>query len=177
MRRFQLQLLLALATAAPLSGQRIEESRVAVHQMAPATEIAPVHHTPAAMTAPSRTSASTGAMVTGGLIGGVVGAFAGAVVGMSAENCQGSGDDMCGLAGGILGGLLGEAIGVPIGVNWAANGRGTLKKTIPMSLGLSAVCLVTSLVTYGGSMVMLPPMQIYTSIRAERTGKGGFLFW
>lgn len=176
MRRFQLPLLLALATATPLFGQRIDESRVAVHQPAPATEIITVHHT-SAVTIPSRTSASTGAMVAGGLIGGVVGAFAGAVVGMSAENCQGSGDDMCGVAGGIIGGLLGEAIGVPVGVNWAANGRGTLKKTIPMSLGLSAVCLVTAFISYGGSILMMPPMQIYTSIRAERTGKGGFLVW
>jgi hypothetical protein len=175
MRHHQLALLLSLATATPLSAQRIDDARVAVHQ--PPTELPSSHHSSAVSVAP-RTSSSTGAMVAGGLIGGVLGTFAGVAVGISAENCRhGVEDDMCGVAGGVIGGLIGEAIGVPIGVNWAANGRGTLTTTIPMSASLTAVCMVAGFATYGGSMLALVPLQIYTSIRAERNGKSGFLFW
>jgi hypothetical protein len=123
----------------------------------------------------SRTSASTKSMVLGGIIGGVLGAFGGAAVGVSIENCdRGQGGD-CGVAGAVIGGIVGEAIGVPIGVNYAANGRGTLRRTIPASLTMMAVCTVMAYVTAGTSILMIPPMQIYTSIRAERTGNSGFL--
>jgi hypothetical protein len=168
-------LLLALATASSLSAQRIDDARVAVRLAS--DEPVPVQPV-AVSVAPSRTSASTGSMVLGGLIGGAMGAFAGAAAGISAENCSGrGGDDFCGLGGAILGGLIGEAIGVPIGVNYAANGRGTLWKSIPTSLGVTAVCLVGGFATGGASLLLIPPMQIYTAIRAERTGKTGFLGW
>jgi hypothetical protein len=174
MRRFQLSLLLCLAGVTPLSAQRIDEARVAAHQV---SADLPAAHETVPVKAASRTSASTGAMVAGGVIGGVMGTFAGVAVGISAENCKGDDNYMCGVAGGVIGGLIGEAIGVPIGVNWAANGRGTLSTTVPSSLGLTAVCMVAGVVTYGGSMLALVPLQIYTSIRAERNGKSGFLFW
>jgi hypothetical protein len=170
-------LLLALATASPLWAQRIDDARVAVRLAS--NEMMPVHRTAVAV-APSRTSASTGSMIVGGLIAGVLGTFAGAAVGVSAENCQRGGSDdfdFCGLAGGLIGGLIGEAVGVPIGVNWVANGQGTLGKSIPASLGVSAVCLVAGFATGGMSLLMIPPLQIYTAIRAERTGKAGFLAW
>jgi len=170
-------LLFALAVAPHLSAQRIDDARVAMYAASsPATSTTPVHRSTAVAGA-SQTSSSTGAMVIGGIIGGVVGTFAGAVVGMSTENCQRSHDEYCGVAGGVIGGLLGEAIGVPVGVNWAANGRGTLRKSIPASIAMSAVCLVTGFASSGLSVLALPPMQIYTSIRVERFGKSGFLAW
>jgi len=176
MRRIGLSLLIAVAITSPyrLTAQRIDEARVAMHNSS--TDMAPAQAS-ALVSVASRTSASTGSMVMGGLIGGVLGAFAGAAVGISAENCQRTDDDYCGVAGGVIGGLLGEAIGVPVGVNWVANGSGTLGKTIPASIAMSAVCLVLGFATSGTSVLMMPPMQIYTSIRAERTGKSGFLAW
>lgn len=174
MRRFGLSVLLGLATASPLSAQRLEETRVAMHVTS--TELAPAHHSTTSV-APSRTSASTGAMITGGIIGGVMGAFAGSVVGRQMENCPDQNVGDCGIGGAVLGGLIGEAVGVPMGVNWAANGNGTLRKTIPVSLGVSAACLVMGFMTGGASILMIPPMQIYTAIRAERSGSTGFLSW
>ena len=169
-------LFLALAVASPLSAQRIDDVRVAMFVASSPTAMTPVHRSTTVAGA-SQTSASTRSMVAGGIIGGVVGTFAGAVVGMSTENCQRSSDEFCGLAGGVLGGLLGEAIGVPVGVNWAANGRGTLRRSISGSIAMSAVCLIMGVATNGASVLMLPPMQIYTSIRVERSGKSGFLAW
>jgi len=176
MRRFGLSLILAVAIASPslLTAQRIDEARVAMHNSS--TDVSTAQ-TPASLSVASRTSASTGSMVMGGMVGGILGAFAGAAVGISAENCQRTQDDYCGIAGGVIGGLLGEAIGVPIGVNWAANGSGTLGKTIPASIAMSVVCVALGFATSGTSILMIPPMQIYTSIRAERTGKSGFLAW
>lgn len=113
--------------------------------------------------------------MAGGIIGGVLGAFGGAAVGVSIENCDGVERDNCGLAGAVIGGIVGEAIGVPIGVNYAANGTGTLRRTIPASLAMMAVCTAAAYMTAGTSILMIPPMQIYTSIRAERTGRSGFL--
>lgn len=176
MRRLGLSLLIAVATASPhrLSAQRMDEARVAMHNSS--TEITPAQ-APASLAVALRTSASTGSMVMGGLVGGILGAFAGAAVGISAENCQRTDDTYCGVAGGVIGGLLGEAIGVPIGVNWVANGSGTLGKTIPASIAMSVVCVALGFATGGTSILMIPPMQILTSIRAERTGRSGFLAW
>jgi hypothetical protein len=114
-------------------------------------------------------------MVVGGIIGGVLGAFGGAAVGVSIENCDGGQGGDCGVAGAVIGGIVGEAIGVPIGVNYAANGSGKLRRTIPASIAMTAVCTVMAYVTAGTSILMIPAMQIYTSIRAERTGSSGFL--
>lgn len=99
-----------------------------------------------------------------GLIGGAVGAFGGAVVGMSVENCGSRPeDDMCGIVGGALGFLIGEAIGVPLGINWVTNSRGSLKRSIPTSLGITVGSLVIP-----GAFVLAIPAQIWTSIRIER---------
>jgi hypothetical protein len=170
MRRFQLIACLLLSAASPVLAQRIEDARVAADR--PSAENAPRPEEAVTFPSASRTSASTRSMVVGGIIGGVLGAFGGAAVGVSIENCDG---DNCGLAGAVIGGIVGEAIGVPIGVNYAANGTGTLRRTIPVSLAMTAVCTVMAYMTAGTSILMIPPMQIYTSIRAERTGSSGFL--
>ena len=173
MRHFKLVVCLLVPAASPLLAQRIDDTRVAA--VRPTAETVPQSVESAAIPIAPRTSASTKSMVLGGIIGGVLGAFGGAAVGVSIENCDGVQGGDCGVAGAVIGGVVGEAIGVPIGVNYAANGAGKLRRTIPASLAMTAVCAVMAYVTVGTSILAIPAMQIYTSIRAERTGTSGFL--
>ena len=159
-------LALMIATASPLAAQRVDDAQVAMVQ--PSSEASKARRFEAAKAVYVRagTQASTRSMVIGGIIGGALGTFGGAMVGMALENCDGRTHRNCGVSGAILGGILGEAIGVPVGVNWVTNRRGRLSRSIPISIGLVAGCIMA-----GGAfgIAAIPPLQIYTSIRAERS--------
>ena len=164
MRRIEL-LVLAIVIASPVQAQRLDEASVGAQRQVSEAPIQVL--LPRAPTVSSQTSASTRSMIVGGIIGGALGAVGGAMLGTSLEKCDRSRDSLCGAEGFVLGGILGEAIGVPIGVNWAAQGRGSkLKRTIPVSIGLIAGCLAAGGVL---GIPVIPPLQIYTSIRTERS--------
>lgn len=151
----------------PLSAQRIEQSHVAVHKMQ--TEAKTPAYEPMALNV-LRRRPSTGAMVAGGIVGGAIGLVAGAGLGYEAETAGGCADDwFCGLGGAIIGGLLGEALGVPIGVNAVAKRRGKDSRSILTSMLVSVLGIAGAVPTVGFSMLLVPPVQIYTSVRIARS--------
>ena len=172
--RALLPILLVATLGEALSAQSVDSARTALQPFA--VVVSDLSQTTTAWTSaqsPRRTTASTKSMVLGGFIGAALGAFGGAMVGKSIANCDVPAQNQCGLAEMVVGGLVGESIGMPIGVNFAANGRNTLRRTIPVSLGLMVGGLALSAGGYYAFIPGTPVLQMYSSISIERSGRIG----
>lgn len=121
------------------------------------------------------TVASTGRLVSGGVMGASLGLLIGGAVGGGLEttlskNCI----DYCGLGGALLGAAVGESLGMAFGVHAANHRRGSFAGAVvgPLAVGLGALALGIVLEDINVPpllvMVGVPVGQLYTSIRGER---------
>jgi hypothetical protein len=157
--------LFMVAIALPLSGQRLEQTRVAAHRASTAS----FHGGVILVGDTARAEPSNGAlMALAGIMFGAAGALAGGALGYSMETSRGCESEMfCGLGGALLGGFIGEAIGLPIGVHIASKRRHPLEGKIGRSLGASLIGIGAAFVTQGYGLFFIPPLQLMFTMSPE----------
>lgn len=156
----------ALAVAQPAHAQRLADSRTAMLR-------AEANWSPpkAFLRVSGDTNVqppSISLMAMSGTLLGTAGLFVGGVIGLGMENCGHSHAEDCGIGGFILGSLVGEAIGVPLGVHLGGGRRGSLGAEIVTSLGVTMLGVMAAYATDGKGILIIPPLQLVTSIVLER---------
>ena len=151
-------LALTVALAAPLSGQRASELRLAASP--------PVRSAAAPDTiASTRNRVDVEMGVIGGVLGGTLGGVAGIGIGVAAaRDCTG---DYCGLVEVGLGLIVGESVGLAVGAHLGSKGRANPVAVTLASLAVGVAGTVLGAHVGGWPILLVPVAQLATVLSLE----------
>jgi hypothetical protein len=119
-------------------------------------------------------SASTPAMVAGGLAGAAIGFVVFGYIGALITDDPDSSEDLGAIAGGIIGGSIGESVLLPTGVHLVNHRRGKLVPSILASSAIGGAGLLLAIATEDQAPVpgiilgLTPIAQVISSILIEK---------